>query len=140
MTANSGVVDVLLPASSQFVVRFGAGTIVGKEHYERVVVFPGFLEIIDKAADVIVHSVNLSGIHSHTVGSHVAFLFREPNPRTVFPFGKTRLVGNDTEFHHPFLAIVSDNVPTAVAIHFVELFYVGILGLERPVRSVVCKI
>lgn len=144
--AEGGPADVVAPIGFG-VPRFeffatgaveGAGSVVGTEHDEGVVVEAFFLQILDEAADVLVEDIDHGGINFHAVFFPLFVFSGEAVPSGdvggaggELPFG-----GEEAGRDLPFVAALAEDIP-AFGVFSVIFFDVGFGSLERVVGSVV---
>ena len=116
----------------------GAGSVVGTEHDEGVVVEAFFLQILNEAADVLVEDIDHGGVDFHAVFFPLFFLWRKavPGGDVGGAGGEFPLGGEEAGFDLFLVAAFAEDAPAFGVFAFV-FFDVGFGGLEGVVGSVV---
>ena len=112
---------------------FGAGAVVGEEHYERVVPLAQFFDLGEEAAEVLVDAVDHGGVHGHLEVLGVLLFLGQFIPSLRGPLGEFVVGADDAHLIHPLEALLADLVPA-------DLVFAAVLGdvfgpgVERVVR------
>ena len=79
-------------------------------------------------------------IHSHAIGGFILFFLRQFIPGTVFPFGETNVLIDNTHLLHPVVTLLAYLIPTLGTVKFGKLLNVFLFCLQGPMRSIESQI